>query len=646
VRLPRPPRATAAHPARRLVALSVLILVVFGALALRVTQLQVLSGDHYKKLSLEQTVHTIPLPAQRGTIFDRDGRDLALSIELSSVYADPRQVADPIAYAAALAPILGVSEQTLEARLAARKYEFQYLARRVSDAVVAKVRRLDLPGVGFVPESARQYPAHLLAGSLIGEVGGAGTGLTGLESLYEHILKGQDGELVVERDQQGQEIPNTASHQVEARRGTDIVLTLDEPLQWETEQSLIDEVTATHAKGGMGVVVDVATGDVLSLASIEGATATSPARPSSPTEQTQPLMDLFEPGSTNKLITLSTALERGVVGPDTEIDVPPSLNIGKTQYNDVDPHGDVRMSVTDILRQSSNVGTIEIAEHLTNEQLASALRAFGLGKPTTVEFPGQASGLLLPPDHYYDTGLASTSIGYGVAVTAMQMLDAYVTIANGGVSRPPHLLEASIDADGKRKPAHLPLGRRVVSGRTAHEMTDMLTGVVSAGTGACAAIPGYTVAGKTGTSRKPLPTGGYSKGKTMASFIGFAPAEAPRVATIVVLDEPSGNQIYGGRASAPVFAEITASALRMLRVPPPSGDSQQFARAQETARAQQADCSVPHGADLQRRLAANVRQAQAASAAQAAAAAHPKPSGTKPVATKQPGTLPATSANQ
>lgn len=584
-----------AHPARRLVALSVLILVVFGALALRVTQLQLLSGDRYKKLALLQTVHTIPLPAQRGSIFDRDGRDLALSIELSSVYADPHQVADPIAYATALAPILGVSEQTLESRLANRKYEFQYLARRVSDAVAAKVKKLDLPGVGFVPESARQYPARELAASLIGEVGGAGTGLTGLESLYEPILKGQAGKLVVERDQQGQEIPNTASQQVDARRGTDLVLTLDEPLQWETEQSLIDEVTATHAKGGMAVVMDVSNGDVLSLASIEGATATSPARPSSPTEQTQPLMDLFEPGSTNKLITLSTALERGIVGPNTAIDVPPSLTIGKTQYTDVDPHGNVRMSVTDILRQSSNVGTIEIARNLTNEQLASALRAFGLGKPTTVEFPGQASGLLLPPEHYYDTGLASTSIGYGVAVTAMQMLDAYVTIANGGVTRPPHLLDASIDANGKRKPAQPPAGRRVVSARTAREMTDMLTGVVSAGTGACAAIPGYTVAGKTGTARKAV-GGGYSTG-TMASFIGYAPAAHPRLAAIVVLDEPA-NQ-YGGTAAAPVFSDVMQFALTRNGIAPDDVANTQFDSARAAAAATGTACTDPAAAARQ-----------------------------------------------
>ncbi len=546
-----------AHPGRRLVACSVLILVVFGALAVRVAQLQVLSGNRYKDLALRQTTHTVPLPAQRGTIFDRDGRDLALSIELTSVYADPQDVIDPIAYAGQLAPILGVSEQTLEERLNAKDYEFQYLARRVNDATVARVRALDLPGVGFVPEQARQYPAGALGGSLIGEVGGEGVGLSGLEKLYENVLRGRDGEVVVERDQEGQEIPNTASHQRDARRGRDIVLTLDEPLQWETEQSLIDQVTATHAKGGMAVVVDVTTGDVLSLASVEGASADQPPRTSGPNDVTRPLLQVFEPGSTVKLITLSTALERGIVGPHTEIDVPPTLQIGDTTYRDVDAHGSVRMSVTDILRASSNIGTIKIAQNLSNEQLNGALRAFGLGKRTTVTFPYQSPGLLLDPDRYYDTGLASTAIGYGVAATAMQMLDAYVTIANGGVTRPPHLVAATIDPDGKRDAAEVPAGKRVVSSTTASEMTDMLTGVVSAGTGVCAAISGYSVAGKTGTAHKAV-NGEYASG-TMASFIGYAPANNPRLAAIVVLDEPATE--YGGTAAAPVFSDVMQFAL-------------------------------------------------------------------------------------
>jgi cell division protein FtsI (penicillin-binding protein 3) len=597
---------TAAHPGRRLVACSVLVLLVFSAFAVRVAQLQVFSGDRYKRLAMQQTVHTVPIPAQRGTIFDRDGRDLALSVQLTSIYADPQEISDPIAYAAELAPILGVSARSLETPLSNTNFEFRYLARRVSDAVVAQVRELDLPGVGFVPEQARQYPAGALAGSLIGEVGGEGTGLSGLEALYERLLKGQDGKLVVERDQEGQEIPNTANNQVDARRGTDIVLTLDEPLQWETEQSLIDEVIATNARGGMAVVVDVTNGDVLSLASVVGASAEGPARPSAPTERTQPLMDLFEPGSTNKLITLSTALQRGIVGPHTVIDVPSLLRIGDATYQDVDSHGDVRMSVTDILRTSSNIGTIEIAQHLTPGQLAGALHAFGLGRRTSVDFPGQPAGLLLDPAHYYDTGLASTAIGYGVAVTGLQMLDAYVTIANGGVTRPPHLLAATIDADGERQAVEMHAGRRVVSPGTARQMTDMLTGVVTAGTGACAAIPGYTVAGKTGTARKAV-NGGYSSG-TMASFIGYAPADHPRLAAIVVLDEPTTQ--YGGTAAAPVFADVMQFALTRNGVAPDDSLNTQYNAAQASAAATGTQCIEP---------AAAARAVEAAAAAQAAA---------------------------
>jgi cell division protein FtsI (penicillin-binding protein 3) len=318
-------------------------------------------------------------------------------------------------------------------------------------------------------------------------------------------------------------------------------------------------------------------------------------------------MDLFEPGSTNKLITLSTALERGIVGPHTEIDVPSVLRIGDTTYNDVDPHGDVRMSVSDILGNSSNIGTIEIAQHMTPGQLAHALHAFGLGRPTTVDFPGQAAGLLLEPDRYYDTGLASTAIGYGVAVTGMQMLDAYVTIANGGTTRPPHLLAATIDADGARHAAEVRAGRRVVSPKTAHEMTDMLTGVVSAGTGACAAIPGYTVAGKTGTARKAI-NGGYSSG-TMASFIGYAPADNPRLAAIVVLDEPTTQ--YGGTAAAPVFADVMQFALTRNGVAPDDASNSQYNAAQASAAVTGTKCVDP---------AAAAREAEAIAAAQAAAA--------------------------
>ncbi len=582
---------------------SLLVLVVFAALAFRVTQLQVLSGNRFRRMSLHQTQKVVPLPAQRGTIFDRNGSDLAMSIELTSIYADPKHVTDDITYAAELAPILHVHRKELLARLSDKHFDFAYLARRVSDRVVAAVKKLELPGIGYVPESARRYPADPLAGSLIGHVGGQGSGReggNGLEYLYDALLAGKDGKLIVERDQQGLDIPNTATHQVEARRGSDLMLTLDESLQWRAEQALIDQVTATSAKGGMAAVVDVTTGDVLALASVEGANANASAHPSAAGEINQPLMELFEPGSTNKLITLSTAIEAGIVGPDTMIDVPSQLRVGDSVFTDVDPHGNVQMSVSDILRQSSNIGTIEIAQHMSKDRLAGALRSFGLGSPTAVAFPGQASGLLLDPSKYYDTGLASTAIGYGVAVTGMQMLDAYATIANAGVTRPPRLLDATIDARGKRHDALERRGRRVVSPQTALEMTKMLTGVVSDGTGACAAIPGYIVAGKTGTSRKAV-DGGYSHG-TMASFIGFAPAQHPRLAAIVVLDEPSSQ--YGGTAAAPVFAGVMQFALTRSDVAPDDVGNTQFNAARVMADQLGTNCDPPPPALAARRTPA------------------------------------------
>ncbi|MGO9873023.1 MAG: peptidoglycan D,D-transpeptidase FtsI family protein [Acidimicrobiia bacterium] len=599
----------AARPSKRLAACSVLVVFVFGALAVRVTQLQVFSGDRYRLASLEQTVHTVYLPAQRGTIFDRNGRDLAMSIELSAVYADPQQVWDPIVSAAELAPVLHVSDQFLQTQLSDTHYKFRYLAHQVSDSVVAKVQKLDLPGIGVEAEPAREYPAGALAGSIIGQLGEDPHGTTGLEEQYQSLLQGRPGQLVVARDQQGLDIPNTATHEVEARRGTDIVLSLDEPLQWETEQSLIDEVAATNARGGEAVVVDTTDGDVLAMASIDGATGNTPPHPSTPTEATRPLMDLFEPGSTNKLITLSTAIQDGVVTPDTEIDVPSALQVGPTQFTDVDPHGDVHMTVTDILRQSSNIGTIEVAQRLGKDRLSHALRSFGLGAPTSVQFPGQASGLLLDPSHYYATGLASTAIGYGVAVTAMQMLDAYVTIANGGVTRPPHLLDATIDADGIRHPANVSAGHRVVSAHTAAQMSGMLASVVSAGTGACAAIPGYTIAGKTGTARKAV-DGGYSTG-TMASFIGYAPATHPKLAAIVVLDEPTST--YGGTVAAPVFADVMQFALTHEDVAPDDPGNVQFDAARASAAASGTTCVDPAAAAAAAASQTEARQAATAS---------------------------------
>jgi cell division protein FtsI (penicillin-binding protein 3) len=616
----------------------VVTLLVFSVLAGRLVQLQALSGAHYEQLALKQRLGRVTLPADRGSIFDRHGRDLALSVQRPTVWANPQVVGDAHYYASKLAPVVGVDEPTLYSRLSNHKLQFVYVARRVDDNVAQRVRALNLPGVAFISEPARVYPAGTLAGPVIGMVGTEQSGLTGLEYEYNKLLRGKAGEIVSERDVRGREIPRTVRSQTPARRGTDIVLTIDEALQYETERSLVDEVAASNAKGGIAVLMDVKTGDILSMATALGASNGKPPRPATATDRNSPLIDVFEPGSTNKVVTISTAIQDGLISPTyPTFAVPSSYSVSGVPFVDDHQHVMKQWTPTDILRESSNVGTIMIAKKLTKERLDTALRAFGLGANTAVQFPGQAAGNLLPLSQYYGIGMASVPIGYGVSVSAQQMLDVYTTLANGGVTRAPRLIDATIDAAGNQHRRHEPPGTRVVSPATAQAMTSMLTQVVSGGTGACAAIPGYTVAGKTGTSRKPDNHGGYMS-KYMASFIGYAPAESPRVAAIVVLDEPV--PIYGGRAAAPVFSEVAGFALRLLRVPPPDPNSTQWAQAQITSAAAGETCTVPHGADLARFIAQKAQQAQTA----ASRAANTTASTQKPQAPTT--TLPsATSAN-
>ncbi|MET1001183.1 MAG: penicillin-binding protein 2 [Acidimicrobiia bacterium] len=629
---------------RRLGFCTVVVVIVFGVLAARVVQLQVMSGDRFRAMALDQRLRTVPIAAARGSIFDRNGRDLAMSIERSSVYADPTLVTDPAMYAAQLAPIVGGDAAMLETRLSDRERRFVYVARTVTDEVADQIRALGLPGVSFVPEPQREYPAGSVAAAVVGRVGGEGYGLDGLEALYDELLTGTPGEFVAEQDQHGREIPDTERRRVPAVAGTDLVLTLDQALQYQVERSLVDQVTATAALGGMAVVVDVRTGDVVAMATVQGATATEPVRPARSGENNKPLTDLFEPGSTNKLITVATAIENGIVGPQTPFDVPTYLQVGDKTYTDTHRENAMeRWSTTDILRESSNIGTIMIAQHVGKEKLAQALRDFGFGERTAIDYPGQPNGLLLDPAEYYTTGLASSAIGYGIAVTAMQMVDVYATIANNGMTVPPRLLAGTIDADGDRTEVPSEPGKQVISAETAQTMTTMLTQVVRGGTGACAAVEGYTVAGKTGTSRKPAPGGGYSS-STMASFVGFAPAEDPRFAAIVVLDEPVTE--FGARASAPVFSEIVRAALTQYRVPPTdTDDDRQFDAARAKAAEEANDCSVPHGDALTEFVAE--RDAAAAAAAAATSAADADDGGSTEDESGEPDTLAAeTSAEE
>ena len=536
----------------------------FSVIAVRLVDVQARSRAHYAQLGIDQRLRTVTLAADRGSIFDRNGNDLAVSAARSSVWADPHVVKDPASYAAKLAPVVGADEASLRSRLAQKQLRFVYIARQVEKSVARRVRALGLTGVGFIPEAKRYYPAGTLAAPLLGYVGTDNQGLSGLEVGADKTLGGRPGRMQIEQDPAGHELPNGQRRGRDAVRGADLVLTIDESLQYQAERVLAEEVDTTGAKGGIAVIADVRTGDILAMANVDAGTNGAPAHGASATEPNRALTDVFEPGSTNKAITIAAALEAGLVSPSTVLQVPSRVVVDGQNYDDVKSHP-AQMTVADIVRESSNVGTILIARALGAKRFDAAMRSFGFGAPTGLHFPGEAAGILLPLDQYNATSMASMPIGSGIAVTAMQMLDVYLTIANDGVERVPRLVAATIDADGKRTERGLGATHRVVSSATAASMRQMLEAVVEGdGTGTLAQIPGYRVAGKTGTARKPP----YDKPpyKYVASFAGFAPADHPSLAAIVVLDEPQSN-VYGGQVAAPVFARIMQYALAVQRVP-------------------------------------------------------------------------------
>jgi cell division protein FtsI (penicillin-binding protein 3) len=534
----------------------------FAGIGVRLFDLQARDRSHLSSLGVGQRVRTVSIPAERGIIFDRAGTTLAVSVPQTTIVADPRVIKDPIAYAAKLAPLVQADQGELEARLSNRKSAFAYVARKVNDETAKQVRALDLVGISFQDESKRYYPHGSIAAPVVGFTGTDNTGLGGMEYHFDSLLTGTPGTVQVERDPQGNDIPGGERQVKTAKRGQDVVLTIDSSLQWNTEQALLKGVQSMNAQGGTAIVVDVRTGDILSMATVDGATDTEPAQAAPASERNRPVADVYEPGSTNKVITMAGAIEDGKVTPDTVFDdVWQRIIIGDKPYDDVEEHSST-MTVAEILAHSSNVGTIRIAHELGKDRLADYLRAFGFGQPTGLGLPGEENGVTFDAANYTDTSMGSIPIGYGISVTAMQMLDVYSTIANNGTARPPRLVAATIDADGNRHDEPLPEPHQVVSPTTAQAVNEMLQKVVNEGTGANAQIPGYPVAGKTGTARKAP----YDANQYNASFAGFAPAGDPRLAAIVVMDSPQGS-IFGADAAAPVFQEIMRFALMYERVP-------------------------------------------------------------------------------
>ena len=544
-----------------------LLVVGFAALFLvalgKAAWIQVVDGRAYGAMASRQHRETIAIPAGRGTIYDRTGEPLAIGEQATTVYADPRNVAAPMKAAVKAAATLGLDPDELYPSLRDRSKRFVFVERKADPVKAAALQKLGVAGIGFYPEERRTYPQGQVASHLLGFAGTDNRGLDGLERSLDKALAGRPGSETVVRDPAGQAIDVVTSRK--ERPGRSVVLTLDHQLQANTEQILSRAVTRWRAKGATAIVMDPQTGAILAMANAPTFDANGFTSAPAEARRNRAVTDLYEPGSTFKIVTIAAALEDNVVGPETSFWLQPTIHVADRTIREAHVRGSERMTVRQILAESSNIGTITIAQKLGGSELASWIDRFGFGSSTRSELPGESPGIVLPYDRWSGSTIATVPIGQGIAVTPLQMVSAYAAIGNGGVMPQPHVV-AKI---GGKKVRH-GKGRRIVSRHTADRMTAMFRDVVVEGTGTEAAIPGYTVAGKTGTANK-VERGIYVQ-KYVASFVGLVPARKPKLAILVMVDEPQG-QIWGGVVAAPVFRDIARFALQYLEVPPDAPES-------------------------------------------------------------------------
>ncbi|HUH07242.1 MAG TPA: penicillin-binding protein 2 [Egibacteraceae bacterium] len=571
-----------ARSSRRLSVLLALYLLLTGGIAWRLVSVQVVSAQEYRDLAQRQTLRDYELPARRGRLYDRMGDPLAMSLPASTVYADPRVLQEdavvragitPESVAAELAPVMGMEEEGLADRLRADTH-FVYLGRQLPRGVGQAVAAMTLPGVGVLEEPARTYPAGGLAAQVIGFVGIDNTGLAGLEHQHDSVLAGQAGRARSERAPGGLMIGAAPIEIEPAAPGADLVLTIDRHIQFAAEDALTRAVKQFDAKGASAIVIDVATGEVLAMASAPSFEPDEISGSDDYARRNRAVTDVYEPGSVNKVITIAAALEEGLVTPDEVFRVPDRFQVGSKTFRDTHSHPETDMSVSEIMSQSSNIGTIQIADQLGEEALYEYVQRFGYGSKTGLGFPGESAGLLPDVSNWSATSLPTIAIGHGVSATLLQVAEVFQTIAADGQWVQPTLLRGSVGADGRIRPAESPRRQRVVSPGTAEAVADMLVGVVESGTGGQAAVAGYNVGGKTGTARKPSQTGpGYVEGAYISSFAGFAPAENPAVVVAVMVDEPKRGY-YAGSTAGPLFSEIMGFTLSHRRVAPSEPEGQ------------------------------------------------------------------------
>jgi cell division protein FtsI (penicillin-binding protein 3) len=562
----------------------VLLVLLLIAVSARLVDIQVVHSGQYQAAGRHEQAVIFSVPALRGGIYDRNGDVLALSEPTKKVVADDFQVGNAASEAQVLSPLVGVPAPQLVGQLEQHS-GYVVLATQVGAAaatkIAADVASSTLQGITLIDNSERQVPNGALAAPLLGTTHASGAGASGLEYQYNGELAGQAGSETLYESPLGVALPQGAAlSRSPSSAGQGIELTIDEPLQYELEQALGAELAASDSTSATAEIMDVRTGDVLAMASLvrgNGGAGAVPGIPGvSESPQNLALTSDYEPGSVFKLVTFSGALQAGIINPNTEFSVPDTTTYDGSVFHDAEPHATEELTTTAILAQSSNIGTFEIAHMLGESRLLAQVENLGFGHKSALNFPGEDPGLIAGAAQWEPTNYVSLAIGQVDAVTAQQILDAYNAVANGGVFVQPKLVQATIGADGTAHPTKPSPSRRVFSPSVDGELTTMLEQVVTVGTGVSAVVPGYTVAGKTGTAQIPAAGGAsYVQGAYTASFVGFAPADDPVLSAIVVLNHPT--PIFGGTVAAPVFSKLMSYALHRYDIPTTAGASRQAA---------------------------------------------------------------------
>lgn len=555
---------------RRIRALAFFVLGLFAVAGSRSVWLQTFQASELQARAEDQRIRRLELLPDRGAIYDRNGRELAQSIPGASVFVDPSAVLDRPEELGRLCKVLDLDPGEARELLARGGARFAWLKRRVTPSAEAAVRSLGIPGVGIAREPQRYYPKKGLAGQVLGFVGTDGRGLGGIEYRYDELLRGKSRSVQAERDARGC-LMLTDAPDVQGGRGQSVTLTLDETVQHIVEEELARAVDQSAARAGIAVALEPTTGEILALAQAPAFNPNIFGVSTGEDRKIKAAVDVYEPGSTFKALFLGILLDRDLVKPsDLVFCENGEWRVHRRTIHDHVPHG--WLTVADVLKVSSNIGVAKLSEKLAEEELYEGLRRFGLGERTGVELPGESNGILPPTRAWSKITPKTMAYGQGVSATALQVASAVAAIANGGLRMRPTLVRSILDAEGHVVERFHPRpAERALSEKTAATLTHLMERVVQneGGTGTLAALPGYTVAGKTGTSWKPDPNGGgYLRNKIVASFAGFVPSRAPRIAILVAVDEPSRGSRYGGMIAAPAFREMARRILAYLGVPP------------------------------------------------------------------------------